>query len=131
MLDDLTVLHQMQQNNINKQDFLYKPKESYRTKGSGGKSSLTAGTNLPNGVIVHYYLKGFDSTKDHVELLFKTDEGEVIKTFSSKDEKNKLNVKAGGNSFVWDTRYEGAEKLKGMIFWSASFSGAKAVPNSY
>jgi hypothetical protein len=131
MIDDLTVLHQMQQNNVGNQDNLYKPKDSYRTKGSGGKSSLTAGTNLPNGVIVHYYLKDFDSMKDNVELQFKSNDGEVIKTYSSKDEKNKLKVNAGGNSFVWDTRYEGAEKLDGMIFWSASFSGAKSVPGSY
>ena len=131
MIDDLTVLHQMQQNNVGNQDNLYKPKDSYRTKGSGGKNSLTAGTNLPNGVIVHYYLKDFDSMKDNVELQFKSNDGEVIKTYSSKDEKNELKVNAGGNSFVWDTRYEGAEKLDGMIFWSASFSGAKAVPGSY
>ena len=26
-----------------------------------------------------------------------------------KDNKNKLKVKEGGNSFVWDTRYDGAE----------------------
>ena len=110
---------------------LYKPKQSYRTKGRGGESSLTAGTNLPNGVIVHYYLKKFDSEKDKVELQFKSNDGELIKKYSTDDKKNKLNVKEGGNSFVWDTRYDGAEKLEGMIFWSASFSGAKAVPGSY
>ena len=131
ILDDLTVLHQMQSKKDDVETILYKPKQSYRTKGRGGESSLTAGTNLPNGVIVHYYLKKFDSKKDKVELQFKSNDGELIKTFSSEDKKNKLNIKEGGNSFVWDTRYEGAEKLEGMIFWSASFSGAKAVPGSY
>ena len=131
VLDDLTVLHQLQPNNRNAQTLLFKPKESYRTKGRGGKSSLTAGTNLPNGVIVHYFLKNYDAKKDIVELQFQSNDGAVIKTYSTKDKKNKLEVKAGGNEFVWNTRYDGAEKLDGMIFWSASFSGAKAVPGSY
>ena len=131
VLDDLTVLHQLQPNNRNAQTLLFKPKESYRTKGRGGKSSLTAGTNLPNGVIVHYFLKNYDAKKDTVELQFQLNDGAVIKTYSTKDKKNKLEVKAGGNEFVWNTRYDGAEKLDGMIFWSASFSGAKAVPGSY
>ena len=131
MLDDLTVLHQIQPNKISQKTILYKPKQSYRTKGRGGKSSLTAGTNLPNGVIIHYYIKDFDDEKDKVELQFKSSNGELIKVYSTKDKENKLTVKAGGNSFVWDTRYDGAERLKGMIFWSASFSGAKAVPGEY
>ena len=42
-----------------------------------------------------------------------------------------MEVNLGGNSFVWDTLYEGAETLDSMIFWSASFSGAKAVPGKY
>ena len=131
ILDNLTVLHQLQPDSRNAQTLLFKPKESYRTKGRGGKSSLTAGTNLPNGVIVHYFLKNYDAEKDTVELQFQSEDGAVIKTYSTKDKKNKLEVKAGGNEFVWDTRYDGAEKLEGMIFWSASFSGAKAVPGSY
>ena len=131
ILDDLTVLHQIQSKKVSKQTILYKPKQSYRIKGGGGKSSLTAGTNLPNGVIVHYFLKKFNSEKDKIELQFKSIDGKIIKKYSSSDNKNKLNIKEGGNSFVWDTRYDGAEKLEGMIFWSASFSGAKAVPGSY
>ena len=116
ILDNLTVLHQLQPDSRNAQTLLFKPKESYRTKGRGGKSSLTAGTNLPNGVIVHYFLKNYDAEKDTVELQFQSEDGAVIKTYSTKDKKNKLEVKAGGNEFVWDTRYDGAEKLEGMIF---------------
>jgi hypothetical protein len=130
MIDDLTVLHQLN-SNTKKEEILFKPKNSYRTKGRGGKSSLTAGTNLPNGVIVHYYLKNYDQKGDVVELQFKSSSGDLIKTYSNKNKKDNLKIKAGGNSFVWDTRYDGAEKLKGMIFWSASFSGAKAVPGEY
>ena len=62
--------------------------------------------------------------KDLVELQLKQQDGTLIKSYSTQDDKNKLDVKKGGNQFLWNTRYEGAEKLKEMIFWSASFSGA-------
>jgi len=131
ILDDLTVLHQIDQSTASKPMTLFQPKDSYRTQGSGGKPSLTQGTNLPNGVIVHFNVKEFDSENDTVALHFKEQDGTLIKTFSTADEENTLEINAGGNSFVWDTRYEGAETLEGMIFWSASLSGAKAVIGSY
>ena len=131
MIDDLTVLHQLKLISTEAKTILFEPKYSYRTRGRGGKTSLTEGTNLPNGVIIHYYLKNYDVEKDVVELQLKQQDGTLIKSYSTQDDKNKLNVKKGGNQFVWNTRYEGAEKIKGMIFWSASFSGAKAVPGDY
>ena len=131
MLDDLTVLHQINKNTANQPMTLFKPKDSYRTQGYSRKPSLTQGSNLPNGVIVHFNLKDYDADKDTLSLHFKDKESSLIKTYSSVDEENKLDVKQGGNTFVWNTRYEGSETLEGMIFWSASFSGAKAVPGIY
>ena len=132
ILDDLTVLHQIDKNTINQPINLFKPKDSYRTQGSSTKkTSLTQGANLPNGVIVHFNLTDFDDKKDSLALYFKEQNGTLIKKYSSTDKEDKLEIKVGGNTFVWDTRYEGAEVLDGMIFWSASFSGAKAVPGNY
>ena len=131
MIDDLTVLHQINTTTSEDEVHLFAPKTSYRTKGSGGKSSKLKGTNLPNGVIVHYYLPKWDSGTDSLTLTFVDAKNSPIKTFSSQDEKNPLTPNKGGNTFVWDTRYEGAETLKDMIFWSASFSGPKAVPGMY
>ena len=130
-LDDLTVLHQIDQNTVNKEINLFKPKTSYRTRGRGGKETLTEGTNLPNGVIVHFNVKNFSPDKDEFSLHFKEQDGTIIKTYKSNDENDKLEIKSGGNTFVWNTLYEGAEILDSMIFWSASFSGAKAVPGKY
>lgn len=130
-LDDLTVLHQIDQNTANKEINLFKPKTSYRTRGRGGKETLTEGTNLPNGVIVHFNVKNFNPDKDELSLHFKEQDGTIIKTYKSNDENDKLEIKSGGNTFVWNTLYEGAEILDSMIFWSASFSGAKAVPGKY
>ena len=130
-LDDLTVLHQIDQNTVNKEINLFKPKTSYRTRGKGGKETLTEGTNLPNGVIVHFNVKNFSPDKDELSIHFKEQDGTIIKTYKSNDEIDKLEIKSGGNTFVWNTLYEGAEILDSMIFWSASFSGAKAVPGKY
>ena len=91
MLDDLTVLHQLSKDDS--KAVLYTPKDSYRLSGRGGRSSLTAGTNLPNGVITHFYLPSYDAEKDSVALSFHQKDGPLIKRFSTKDKKNALKVK--------------------------------------
>ncbi|MDB4235409.1 glycosyl hydrolase [Flavobacteriaceae bacterium] len=131
MIDDLTVLHQLNQEVVKNEMTLFKPRDSYRTQGYGGRTSLTAGTNIPNGAIVHFNLKDFDSIKDTIQLHFREEGGALIKTFSTASLKDKLEVKSGGNRFVWNTRYKGAELLDGMILWGASLTGAKAVPGQY
>ena len=129
MIDDLTVLHQLP--NSNKNPYLFKPKPTYRLRGSGGKSSLTMGTNKPNGVEVHFYIPSYNKDSDKVELSFHDEKGNEIRKFSTSDDDNKLEVKDGGNIFVWDYKYPGAEKFDGMVMWSASLNGAKAVPGTY
>jgi len=129
ILDDLTVLHQLSQSSDEAK--LYKPKDSYRMRGGGGMKSLTAGTNLPNGVIVHYYLPSFDKENDEVKISIHSNDGELIKEFSNKSKENSMKVKQGGNSFVWDMKYPGAKRLDKMVLWGADFSGAKAVPGDY
>ena len=129
ILDDLTVMHQLSPEVD--QEKLYKPKDAYRIRGAGGMESLTAGTNLPNGVIVHYFLPNFDEEEDDVSLSFLSQDGSIIKEFSNNSKENSLKVKKGGNSFVWDMKYPGAKRINNMVLWSADFSGAKAVPNNY
>ena len=129
ILDDLTVLHQLSEST--KEPKLYKPKDAYRMRGGGGTKSLTAGTNLPNGVIVHYYLPSFNNENDEVKLSIHSKNGELIKEFSNKSSENKIQVKEGGNSFVWNMKYPGAKRLDNMVLWAADFSGAKAVPGDY
>lgn len=131
MIDDLTVLHQAMDIPTNVSLKLFKPQKSYRVAGRGGKPSLTAGTNLSNGVIFHYYLESYDQEKDSIQIELSEMDGTSIRVFSNWDKENPLKPQKGGNTWVWDMRYPGAEKLKGMIFWSASFSGAKAIPGTY
>ena len=132
MIDDLTVLHQLDAANLSKEAVLFAPKDAYRTKGGGGRSSLTAGTNLPAGVTTHMYFKDLKPT-DKVQLIYTSAKGDTLAHFSTdaKERNKKLAIKTGGNTHVWDTRGKGAERLQGMILWWANLSGPKAVPGSY
>ena len=133
ILDDLTVLHQLDAGKKSMASILYKPKDSYRTKGRTRKEpSKTEGANHPNGVISHFYLKNV-AEKDSIALTYMSMAGDTLATFSnsSKKKDNKLKVKKGGNTHVWDTKGKGAETLDGMIFWAAGFEGPKAVPGAY
>jgi hypothetical protein len=133
IIDDLTLLHQLNNDVKSKDNFLFAPRNSYRTKGRGGRESKTAGTNLENGVITYFNIKNFDKKKDSISLTYLTQNGDTLAGFNNKaKEKNeKLKVEKGVNKFVWNSRIKGAEKLKGMIFWWANFSGAKVVPGTY
>ncbi|MAJ51562.1 MAG: glycosyl hydrolase [Flammeovirgaceae bacterium] len=134
IIDDLTVLHQLNPA-IEQKDFhLYKPMNAYRMGGGNGRISKTEGTNHPGGVLVHYFVKDTNRS-DTIRISFKEINGELIKTYSTHfDEEaneSKLNVKPGLNQFNWDMRYQGAKTFPGMILWSATTSGPKAIPGNY
>ncbi|MHA7829847.1 MAG: VPS10 domain-containing protein [Flagellimonas sp.] len=133
VIDDLTVLHQLDDATKSADAVLYKPRDSYRTKGrAASKPSKTEGENLANGVITHFYLKDF-SEKDSIALTYTKINGDTLATYSTyaKEKDKKLEAKKGGNTYVWDTRGKGAERLDGMILWWANLSGPKAVPGTY
>lgn len=141
VIDDLTVLHQLNDAAKSASMKLFAPKDAYRTKGRAAKEpSLTEGQNHPNGVVTHFYLKD-QSEKDTIQLTYLSVKGDTLANFSThiKDKKlvlsgvevKKLKAKKGGNTHVWDSRGKGAEKLEGMILWWANLNGAKAVPGAY
>ena len=129
MIDDLTVIHQLFDADLSK-DVLFKPKDTYRMRGGSFEGSKTSGTNHPNGVMTYFNLKDFKDD-DKVSLTYFDVKGDTIKTFSTDDKKNKLEVKKGANQFVWNMTYDGAERLEGMILWWASLQGPRAIPGEY
>ena len=132
MIDDLTVLHQLDAQTMKQDAVLFDPKDTYRTKGGGGRASLTAGTNLPAGVTTHMYFKDLKPT-DKVSLTYTSKAGDTLAHFSTdaKERNKKLGIKTGGNTHNWNTRGKGAERLPGMILWWANLGGPKAVPGTY
>lgn len=133
LIDDITPLHQLNDKIAASDYHLYKPTDSYRM-GSGfrfGRQPKTAGRNHPGGVMVNFYLK--DVPEENVKLGFYEPDGDLIKEFSSKakDRSEKLEVKKGGNMFVWNMRYPDAKDFDGMIMWGAGLNGALGVPGAY
>jgi photosystem II stability/assembly factor-like uncharacterized protein len=136
LIDDLTPLHQLNQDIAKATIHLYKPMPSYRMNGGDGTRrgpSKTEGRNHPGGVIVHFLLK--DTTNLNVSLEIFEANGTLIKKFASKPDKKvkeeALKVKPGMNKFVWNMRYADAEGFDGLILWAGSLTGPKAIPGMY
>lgn len=133
LIDDLTPLHQINEQLISEDIFMYKPMDTYRMSGSK-RVSKTAGQNHPGGVLINYYVKTLHE-KDSLSLAFYDNAGTHIKTFSTQPDKAqkeaKLTTEEGANQFNWNMQYPDAEKVKGMILWWASLSGPKALPGKY
>ena len=160
MIDDLTPLHQLHNELIQKDYYLYKPDKSYRMHQSGGwgrVNSKLVGENHPNGVIINYYIKNLKEN-DKVRIDILNSENNIIQTYSNKnagsnvdsgDSKpilsntqdldyslgglkiNNLKVKSGGNIIIWDMRYPGFTSFDGMVLYSSPNVGPKAVPGKY
>ncbi len=128
IIDDLSVIHQLSAAK-GKENFLYKPKDTYRMGGNSRKGSLTSGTNHPAGVMTYFYV---NEPKDkEIALHYLNATNDTIQSFSTKDKKNKLEVSKGANYHTWDMRGKGAERLPGMILWWASTDAPQAVPGNY
>ncbi|MCW1952651.1 MAG: glycosyl hydrolase [Flavobacteriia bacterium] len=133
IIDDLNPLQGLSATASTKVAHLFAPKDAYRTKGgANSRKNLLAGTNHPAGVVTHFYLPP-GAAQDSVALDFSDSSGALVASFSNKatEKDQKMTLKDGGNSFVWDTRGAGAEKLPGMILWWANLDGPKAVPGDY
>lgn len=130
MIDDITPLHQLSDEVADKPFYLYQPLDSYRMGGGQAPNPRSAGTNHPGGVMVHFLLDEIPED-EAVELSFYEADGDLIRTFSTKDKKNKLKAEAGFNRFVWNMRYENAKDFDGMILWWGQLTGPQAVPGDY
>lgn len=136
LIDDLTPLHQLN-DQIAASDFhLFKPMPSYRMgpSFSFGRAPKNAGQNHPGGVMVHFYLK--DTTKAEVQLEFLEMNGTLIKKYSTKpnpsSKEEKLTIQQPGmNRFVWNMRYPDAERFDGLVLWASSLNGPRALPGTY
>ncbi|WMN12585.1 glycosyl hydrolase [Marivirga salinae] len=133
LIDDLTVLHQLN-DEVKQNDFyLFQPKKTYRI-GGRSEESKTAGENMSSGVITYFHLKDTASA-DTVKIQYKEKSGKVIATYSTHPDKEskeeKLEVEPGSNQLIWNMRYPDAEIFEGMILWWSSTSGPTALPGKY
>jgi photosystem II stability/assembly factor-like uncharacterized protein len=133
VMDDLSLLHQLQPSMLDKTVVLFRPQDSYRVDGSRAGTSLLNGTNHRGGVTTHFFLSSFDSSNTVVSIAFLDANGKELRSFSSraKDKKDRLKVKQGENTFTWNMRLPDARSFEGMILWWARLSGPRVVPGEY
>lgn len=150
ILDDLTPLHTYNPRNASLFT-AYPPRHTYRVQGGSWSSpTMNVGENAPSGVQFHYQLS--DTTSKELTLTIRTATGDSIISFSStRSPKGKpfdidnlfyrdslhrvsdeaLTLHRGGNRFVWDMLYPGAEPLDGALLWGGGTEGPRAMPGIY
>ncbi len=136
IIDDLTPLHQLNNTVAGSKFHLYKPMDTYKMgapSGWGGPNLKLEGQNHPGGVMVHYYMQQKPDTATTVKLEILDQNGKLIRSYASnaKDKKEKLDVKAGMNRFVWDMYYPDASSFDGLIMWGGNTRGPRALPGNY
>jgi photosystem II stability/assembly factor-like uncharacterized protein len=158
ILDDLTPLYQMNDEVAKADVNIFKPRDAYHLRGGGfgggGGSRAAVGKNPPNGVVVYYGFK--NKPQGEVKLEFLDEGGKLVKSFSSKREREegetpqqqqqaaeeggfgggggsvqRVAADSGMNRFVWNMRYPDATTLPGLIMWAGTVTGPVAVPGKY
>lgn len=132
MIDDLTVLHQLNDEVAQKNFHLFKPMDAYRIsgggrfrRGGGGNDlSLLYGTNKPGGAIVYYNVKDELDKDTKATMEVYDPNGELIKEFKQQPTK-------GLNTFNWNMMYDDAEGFEGLIMWAGTLRGPMAPPGEY
>lgn len=131
VLDDLDVLWQGLEEQWNGQaPWLFQPHPTVGFGGGSGQTSLTAGTNHPAGVRIHYCIpEGVEMG----ELVFKDAEGRLIRRFSTEaeEEDDRIEFEVGLGHFHWDLRHERADEFEGLLMWWGTLSGPVSPPGNY
>ena len=131
MIDDLGPVRQINDEILNKTNHLYAPKPAYRMAQSGRRvNTKIEGENHPNGALLNFFI---EDEKADVRIEILEADGSLIQSYSnqSKERSSKLEVKAGGNKFVWNLRYPGFLAFPGMVLYSSPNLGPKAIPGTY
>ena len=132
LIDDLTPLHQLN-DQVNKASIkLFKPIDSYRMGRASWGTPRNAGKNHHNGVEVFFNVdESLLNENTTISLQFLDEEKNLIKEFNNKSDENKLEVNDEKNSFIWNMRYDDAKGFDGLIMWAASLRGPIASPGKY
>ena len=124
ILDDITPLRELSNQQLNNSVILYKPQNTYRIRWSMYPDTPVpqeepAGQNPPDGAIINYYLS---SNTNNIQLEILDSKGTVIRKYASTDTLYKipannvpsywirpqqiLSGTAGSHRFMWDMHYQ-------------------------
>lgn len=136
VLDDLSVLQQMNSGILNKSLHVFDVRPAYRMTGGQFLQNFgtprNAGQNPPAGVVFHYFVKeATDTTKATITILDKVKKEIKAYTADAKEANTKFDFAKGMNQFVWDMRYPEADRIEGMILWNGIPGTILAPPGNY
>jgi len=144
ILDDVTPLHQLNEKVASSSAYLFKPRDTYRSRWPSTRRRGDGATpEYPsNGVMIYYYLAKEGSEELIVDILDAA--GDPVRSFSSDTTKiasrsdaeesfrrrplpKPLSEKAGMHRFIWDMRYPDTAPLESL----RAERGPLAVPGPY
>ena len=129
ILDDLHLVQYRKEDFNTAKNYVFAIPDAYRMDGYSTEHAGNNGKNPSNGSVINYYLKDVnDSSKISITIL--DAKQKKIKTFSTSDAENKLEVQQGMNRFVWNMEYPPAEKSEGVM-WNGGGFTVKAPPGDY
>jgi photosystem II stability/assembly factor-like uncharacterized protein len=151
ILDDVSPLRQFTNPVAGEDMHLYQPATAYRVHAGEARARLVfAGKNPPNGAVIYYYVKKAPKQEvknDEVKIEILDAAGSVIRKYSSSkaepldepldpdDKKPEKQIKPedGLNRFVWDLRYDKANRVPGYYLWEYNDGarGPLALPGNY
>jgi photosystem II stability/assembly factor-like uncharacterized protein len=155
ILDDVSPLRQFADSVADEDMHIYQPATAFRVHTGDAPEHLPFdGKNPPNGAVIYYYFK--KAPKPEVNKLGKQDEvrieildaaGVVVRKYSSTknepldepldpdDKKREKQIKPedGLNRFVWNLRYDEANRVPGYFLWEYNDGarGPLALPGNY
>jgi photosystem II stability/assembly factor-like uncharacterized protein len=147
ILDDISPLRQFTDDVTKQEVHLYSPAAAYRFHNAEeeGPKPVLAGKNPPAGAVIYYYLKEKPKGEVAIEILdssnrvvrkyssLKTEEQEEPPDPDDKKPEKQIKPEAGLNRFVWDLRYESANRVPGYSLWEykSGAHGPLALPGQY
>lgn len=132
VLDNLTLLHQLNEEIKAKRLYVFKPGISYRMRGYQDKKPVNEGMNAVHGARIDYWVKNItDSSK--VTISFFNRHDSLIRSYSntSTEKDDAFVVEKGMNSFVWNMMVKGVDKIDDMILWNGNIGSYKVPPGNY
>ncbi len=135
ILDDVTPLHQINDEVASADVFLYKPRDVVKTNATPSfRPMMNAGKNPYPGSEIKYYLKSV-SEEDSIELKIEILDGgdNVIRTLSTTAEKesDKITKEEGMNVAKWDFRKASFKPSKGVFVPGGNMVGYRVTPGAY
>ena len=105
ILDDLSVLRQIDQDATRADFHLYRPQSTERVQVRGFGRPGGLGENPPTGSLIHYnFSEAPDTEASTVLLEILSADGELLNSFEPGSGDGKITTKAGLNRFIWNWR---------------------------